>query len=98
MSLLARGDGQHGLLGEESIETILQLWATDSAPDVAGRFWTSRVKEWDLPDLGLGSIAKFLEPLSGAVLKAHTSRPDFDGEVHYVEKAGGAPNDDQRSG
>ncbi|MHC5212522.1 MAG: Kelch repeat-containing protein [Planctomycetota bacterium] len=37
-------------------------------------------------------------PLSGAVLKAHTSRPDFDGAVTYVEKVGGAPNDDQRFG
>jgi N-acetylneuraminic acid mutarotase len=37
-------------------------------------------------------------PLSGAVLKARVSRPDFDGAVHYVEKLGGLPNDDQRSG
>jgi N-acetylneuraminic acid mutarotase len=37
-------------------------------------------------------------PLSGAVLKAELSRPNFDGEVHYVEKVGGIPNDDQRFG
>jgi N-acetylneuraminic acid mutarotase len=37
-------------------------------------------------------------PLSGAVLKARVSRPDFDGAVHYVEQAGGLPNDDQRFG
>lgn len=37
-------------------------------------------------------------PLSAAVLKARLSKPGFDGAVHYVETAGGLPNDDQRYG
>lgn len=34
-------------------------------------------------------------PLSGAVVKAHLSRPDFDGALSYVETATGIPNNDQ---
>jgi len=37
-------------------------------------------------------------PLSGATLKALTSRPDFDGHVHYVDVVTGLPDDDQRHG
>lgn len=34
-------------------------------------------------------------PLSNAILKVALSRPDFSGDVHYVESVGGAQNDDQ---
>ena len=34
-------------------------------------------------------------PLSAAILKAEISRPDFDGELSYVETGTGLPNDDQ---
>ncbi|MCW5828963.1 MAG: PQQ-dependent sugar dehydrogenase [Deltaproteobacteria bacterium] len=37
-------------------------------------------------------------PLSGAVLKARLSDPDFDGEITYVERDGGTPNNDQVDG
>jgi N-acetylneuraminic acid mutarotase/glucose/arabinose dehydrogenase len=47
-------------------------------------------------DIGLGDLPE--SPLSAAMLKAETSRPDFDGEVHYREVLGGLPNDDQRFG
>lgn len=34
-------------------------------------------------------------PLSGAIVKAETSRPDFDGALGYVLSDGGDPNNDQ---
>lgn len=34
-------------------------------------------------------------PLSGAIVKAETSRPDFDGELGYVLSDSGVPNNDQ---
>ena len=37
-------------------------------------------------------------PLSAAILKAHTSRPDFNGEITYVETTSQVENDDQRVG
>lgn len=37
-------------------------------------------------------------PLSAAIVKARTSKPDFQGAVQYVETLTGLPNDDQRSG
>ncbi len=37
-------------------------------------------------------------PLSAAVVKAHTSRPGFNGTITYSETMGGAPNNDQRFG
>jgi glucose/arabinose dehydrogenase/N-acetylneuraminic acid mutarotase len=37
-------------------------------------------------------------PLAGAALKAETSRPDFNGAVHYIDLVTGLPNDDQRFG
>ncbi len=37
-------------------------------------------------------------PLAAAILKAELSRPDFNGHLHYVESANGAPNDDQVHG
>jgi len=37
-------------------------------------------------------------PLSAAIVKAHTSKPGFQGAVQYVETLSGLPNDDQRSG
>ncbi len=46
--------------------------------------------------LAMGNLPE--SPLSGAVLKALTSESGFNGAVHYVDIAGGAPNDDQRFG
>lgn len=37
-------------------------------------------------------------PLSGSVIKAQTSRPDFNGAVHYRRSSNGQPDDDQRDG
>ncbi|MHC4844821.1 MAG: Kelch repeat-containing protein [Planctomycetota bacterium] len=37
-------------------------------------------------------------PLSAAILKAETSRPDFNGVITYVETDTGLPNDDARDG
>jgi len=37
-------------------------------------------------------------PLSAAILKAETSRPDFNGAITYVETVSGLPNDDARDG
>ncbi|MGQ0553950.1 MAG: IPT/TIG domain-containing protein [Planctomycetota bacterium] len=37
-------------------------------------------------------------PLSGAILKAETSRPDFQGAVSYVHEVSGLPDQDQRQG
>lgn len=37
-------------------------------------------------------------PLSAAIVKAELSNPSFDGDLSYVETAGGAPNDDQMFG
>ena len=37
-------------------------------------------------------------PLSAAILKAHTSRPDFNGEITYVETVSQVENNDQRAG
>lgn len=37
-------------------------------------------------------------PLSAAILRARLSDPDFDGEISYVEREGGAPNNDQVAG
>ncbi len=47
-------------------------------------------------NLAMGSLPD--SPLAGAVLKARTSRPDFNGAVHYLSLATGLPDDDQRSG
>ncbi|HZM01304.1 MAG TPA: kelch repeat-containing protein, partial [Planctomycetota bacterium] len=46
--------------------------------------------------LAMGTLPE--SPLSGAVIKARTSRPDFDGAVHYVKSSDGQPDDDQRDG
>jgi N-acetylneuraminic acid mutarotase/glucose/arabinose dehydrogenase len=46
------------------------------------------VKDPDLGDLPES-------PLSGAILKAELSRPDFNGDLHYVETETGIENDDQ---
>jgi len=37
-------------------------------------------------------------PLSGATLKAATSRPDFNGHVTYIDVVSGLPDNDQRHG
>jgi len=37
-------------------------------------------------------------PLSAAIVKAHTSKPGFQGAITYFETLSGLPNDDQRSG
>ncbi|HZJ69633.1 MAG TPA: IPT/TIG domain-containing protein, partial [Planctomycetota bacterium] len=47
-------------------------------------------------NLAMGSLPE--SPLSGAVIKAQTSRPDFKGAVHYVKTSDGQPDDDQRDG
>jgi len=47
-------------------------------------------------DIFLGDLPE--SPLSGAMLKAETSRLDFNGAVHYRDIVGGLPNDDQRFG
>lgn len=47
-------------------------------------------------DIILGDLPE--SPLSGAMLKAELSRPDFNGAVHYREVLTGLPNDDQRFG
>lgn len=47
-------------------------------------------------DLILGDLPE--SPLSAAMLKAETSRQDFNGEVHYRDMLTGIPNDDQRFG
>jgi glucose/arabinose dehydrogenase/N-acetylneuraminic acid mutarotase len=46
--------------------------------------------------LAMGTLPE--SPLSGSVVKARTSRPDFDGAVHYVRSSDGQPDDDQRDG
>ncbi len=47
-------------------------------------------------DFDMGSLPE--SPLSGAILKAETSRPDFDGQVTYTLTSGGGPSADQRDG
>lgn len=37
-------------------------------------------------------------PLSAAIIKAETSRPDFNGAISYVETVSGTPNNDARDG
>ena len=49
-----------------------------------------------VPWVTIGDLPE--SPLSAAVLKARTSRPDFDGAITYVETLGGLPNADQRDG
>lgn len=47
-------------------------------------------------DLDMGSLPE--SPLSGALLEAETSRPDFDGAVEYVFTETGLSSADQRDG
>lgn len=45
----------------ESIETILRIWAEDPPYDIEGKFWNTRIKEWHIPELGLGTMCKPLQ-------------------------------------
>jgi hypothetical protein len=46
-----------------------------------------------VPTLSMGTLPE--SPLSGAVIKAETSSPTFNGVVSYVETVSGLPNNDQ---
>ncbi len=45
----------------ESIDMILHFWREDPPYDLTGKFWNARIKEWHIPELGLGTMCKPLQ-------------------------------------
>lgn len=86
--LLGEQDMERDAMTKESIQTILKLWASDDPPDIEGRFWTSRVKEWALPELGLGNMAKPLQqphpPIGMSALSPYSGSMLFAGANGFL--------------
>ena len=50
-----------GAMMAEAIDIILKLWTSDPPYEIAGRFWTVKIKEYVTPDLGIGAVHKPLQ-------------------------------------
>ena len=56
--LFGVADADRGAMLLESIDTILEIWRSNPPYQINGKFWTSHVAEWSVPELELGPMAK----------------------------------------
>ncbi len=56
--LLGVMDEDRGAMMVESIDTILGIWSSDPPHKIAGKYWNVEIKDWVVPEIGLGQMAK----------------------------------------
>ena len=56
--LLGVMDEDRGAMMVESIDTILGIWSSDPPHQIAGKYWNVQIKDWVVPEIGLGQMAK----------------------------------------
>ena len=59
--LFETADKDRMAMVRESIDMILTLWREDPPYDLSGKFWNAKIKEWHIPELGLGTMCKPLQ-------------------------------------
>lgn len=42
----------------ESIDTVLKYWTTDPPYNIRGKYWQSEIRDWTVPEIGLGEMVK----------------------------------------
>lgn len=42
----------------ESIDTILEIWESGPPYNIQGKYWTTKIEQWHMDDVGLGHMAK----------------------------------------
>ena len=50
-----------GAMVAEAVDIILRLWTSDPPFEIEGEFWNFSLKEWIVPELGLGHVHKPLQ-------------------------------------
>lgn len=59
--LFETADKDRMAMVRESIDMILHFWREDPPYDLKGKFWNARIKDWHIPELGLGTMCKPLQ-------------------------------------
>ena len=54
-------DNDRGEMMMESIDMILKIWASEPPYRIEGKYWTTKIQDWVVDDIGLGHMAKPLQ-------------------------------------
>jgi len=82
-------DKDRGDMVRESIGMILDIWATDPPYNLQGKYWTTKIEDWAMDDVGLGKMVKPLQQPHPPI--AVTGSSPYSGTLKGAGKNGWIP-------
>lgn len=82
-------DKDRGAMVRESISQILHLWSEDPPYNLQGKYWTTKIEDWAMPDVGLGKMVRPLQQPHPPI--AVTGSSPYSGTLKGAGKNGWIP-------